>query len=168
MKQLSNDIINFLEKQGFAIVSSLDSQGRIHCAAKGIVGIEQKGKVYLIDLYKANTFNNLRQNPTISITVVDEHLFIGYTLKGKAKIVERERIRKHIIKKWEERVIQRISKRLIKNVKEDRKSLYHPESQFPRPQYLIEVDVEDIVNLTPQHFKKLSLGTFAANPIKPQ
>ncbi|MDP2924449.1 MAG: pyridoxamine 5'-phosphate oxidase family protein [Candidatus Omnitrophota bacterium] len=157
MKELSLDVINFLEKQGFVIVSTIDDRGRIHCAAKGIVGIEKKGKVYLIDIYRARTFSNLQKNPTISITAVDEHLFIGYTLKGKAKIVERERIRKHIIKKWEERVIQRISKRLIKNVKEDRKSLHHPETRFPHPQYLIEVDVEDIVDLTPAHLAKLSL-----------
>jgi uncharacterized pyridoxamine 5'-phosphate oxidase family protein len=149
MKRLSFDTIHFLEKQGFAIVSTLDFEGGIHCAAKGIVGIEKEGKVYLIDLYKANTFKNLQKNPTISITAVDEHLFMGYTLKGKAKIVEREKIKNHIIKAWEERVIQRISKRVIKNITEDRKSPHQPEARFPHPQYLIEVDVMDIVDLAP-------------------
>jgi hypothetical protein len=107
----------------------------------------------LIDLYRANTYRNLQERPTISITAVDEHLFIGYNLKGKAKIVEREKIKKHIIKKWEEHLIKRISKRLIKNIKEDRRSSHHPEARFPLPQYLIEVDVEDIVDLTPHHLK---------------
>ncbi|MFA5271643.1 MAG: pyridoxamine 5'-phosphate oxidase family protein, partial [Candidatus Omnitrophota bacterium] len=140
MKELSNDIVNFLEKQGFVIVSTNDPSGSIHCAAKGIVGIEEKGKVYLIDLYKAKTFENLQKDPTISITAVDEHLFTGYTLKGKAKIVDRNKIKGHIIKAWEERVIQRISKRLIKSLKDYKKSRNHPEAKFPHPQYLIEVD----------------------------
>jgi uncharacterized pyridoxamine 5'-phosphate oxidase family protein len=153
MKKLSSDIIYFLEKQGFVIVSTFDARDRIHCAAKGIAGIEKQGKVYLIDLYKAQTFNNLLRNPNISITAVDEHLFVGYTLKGKAKIVERESIKNHIIDKWEERVIQRISKRLIRNLKNERKSFHHPETRFPRPQYLIEVEVEEIIDLTPQHLK---------------
>lgn len=153
MKELSNDIVNFLEKQGFVIVSTLDSSGSIHCSAKGIVGIEKKGKVYLIDLYKAKTFGNLQKDSTISITAVDEHLFIGYTLKGKAKIVDRNKIKSHIIKDWEERLIQRISKRLIKSLKDYKKSSQHPEAKFPHPQYLIEVDVGEVVDLTPVHLK---------------
>ena len=152
---LSDEIIHFFEKQGFVIVSTLDEDDNIHCAAKGIVGIEKKGKVYLIDLYRAKTYKNLQEKPTISITAVDEHLFIGYNLKGKAKIVEREKIKKHIIEKWEERLIKRISKRLIKNIKADKGSLHHPEARFPLPQYLIEVEVEDIVDLTPHHLKPI-------------
>lgn len=153
MKELSKDMVNFLEKQGFVIVSTLDPSGSIHCAAKGIVGIEEKGKIYLIDLYKAKTFENLQKDPTISITAVDEHLFTGYTLKGKAKIVDRNKIKSHIIKAWEERVIQRISKRLIKSLKDYKKSGNHPEAKFPYPQYLIEVDVDEVVDLTPAHLK---------------
>jgi uncharacterized pyridoxamine 5'-phosphate oxidase family protein len=151
--EISREIVNFLEKQGFVIVSTLDFQGKIHCSAKGIVSIERKGKVYLIDLYRTHTFSNLKRNPTVSITAVDEHRFTGYTLKGKADIVEREKIEGHIIKKWEERVIQRISKRVIRNIKEERKFSAHPESRFPRPQYLIVVNIEEIVDLAPRHLK---------------
>ncbi|MBL7131275.1 MAG: pyridoxamine 5'-phosphate oxidase family protein [Candidatus Omnitrophica bacterium] len=152
--KLSSNIIYLLEKQGFVIVSTLDPQGKIHCSAKGIVGIEKEGKVYLIDLYRENTFNNLKRNPTISITAVDEHEFMGYTLKGKARIIEREKIKDHIIKSWEERVIQRVSKRVIGDIKEEKKSPHHPEALFPQPQYLIEMEVEDIVDLTPTHLNK--------------
>jgi uncharacterized pyridoxamine 5'-phosphate oxidase family protein len=152
--ELPDDIINFLEKQGFVIVSTFDIGGRIHCSAKGIVGIEKLGKIYLIDLYKAQTYSNLQRNPAISITAVDEHLFMGYTLKGKAKIVAREKIQDHIIKKWEERVIQRISKRLIRNLKGDKRSLHHPEARFGHPKYLIEIDVDEAIDLTPQHLKR--------------
>ncbi|MFH1778204.1 MAG: pyridoxamine 5'-phosphate oxidase family protein [Candidatus Omnitrophota bacterium] len=153
MKNLSDNIIYLFKKQGFVIVSTLDAKRTIHCSAKGIVGIEKEGKVYLIDLYRANTFNNLKRDPTISITAVDEHQFVGYTLKGKAKIIERREIQDDIIKRWEERVIQRVSKRVVQNVKHDKKSKHHPEVLFPHPQYLIEVDVEDIIDLTPTHLK---------------
>lgn len=157
MKTLSGDLINFLEKQSFSIVSTLDAKGSIHCAAKGIVGIDKKGKIFLIDLYKAETFKNLQKNPTISITSIDEHLFMGYTIKGKAKIVDRNKIKNHIIQAWEERLIGRISKRLIKSVKDYKKSGHHPEAKFPHPEYLIEVEVDDVVDLTPGHLKKTPL-----------
>lgn len=156
MVQLSSDIISFFKKQGYVIVSTLDPQGKIHCAAKGIVGIEKRGIVYLMDLFRKNTFTNLTRNATVSITAVDEHQFMGYTLKGKAKIVDRDKIEDHLIKTWEDRVVQRVSSRLIKNLKEDKKTAHHPESLFPHPQYLIEVDVEEIVDLTPGCLKLIT------------
>lgn len=152
--KLDENIINFFHNQGFAIVSTLDANGSIHCAAKGIVGIEEEGRVYMVDLYKASTFSNLKRNSTASITAIDEHQFIGYTLKGKAKIVERDKIEEHIIKSWEDKVIQRISQRVIRDVKSDRKLPHHPEAKFPHPQYLIELDVADVVDLAPRHLKK--------------
>ena len=153
MKELSPDLISFFKKQGFVIVSTLDEAGRIHCSTKGIVAIEKEGKVHLIDLYRENTFKNLKLNPTISITAVDEDNFIGFSLKGKAKVVERENLEMHIIVEWENRVIERISKRVIKDIKKGKKPSIPPESLFPQLQYLIEVDVEDIVDLAPADLK---------------
>ncbi|MEI8349575.1 MAG: pyridoxamine 5'-phosphate oxidase family protein [Candidatus Omnitrophota bacterium] len=151
---LSPTLINFFEKQTFVIVSTIDSSGSINCAAKGIVMAQKQGKIYLIDLYKTNTFHNLQENHTISVTAVDEHLFMGYTLKGRARMVARDKIGAPLIKKWEARVVHRISKRLIKNVKDNRDSRHHPEVKFPYPQYLIEMSVEEVVDLTPAHLKQ--------------
>lgn len=154
MINLSKEIIYFFQNQEFAIVSSLDKNGCIHCSAKGVAGIEPEGKVYLIDLYLAHTFRNLKNNPTISITAIDSHQFIGYTLKGKANIIERGEIASHIIEKWKKKLIQRISKRVLKNIKVDRSSSHQPEANFPNPKYLIEATIESIVDLAPTHLKQ--------------
>jgi|GEM_PF-130604 uncharacterized pyridoxamine 5'-phosphate oxidase family protein len=147
MKEIPDNIIHFFERQSFVIVSTLDPNNLIHCSVKGVAAIESKGKAYIVDLYKANTFNNLLKNPTITITAVDEHHYAGYTLRGKAKIVEKDGFKDRVLKKWEKSVIQRISKRLIKNLKEERKTPMHPEAIFPSPQYLIEMEVEEIISL---------------------
>ena len=150
--KISKDIVKFLRKQGFVIVSTLDSKGHIHCSAKGIVGIEDEGRVFVIDLYHGNTSANLKANSTVSITAIDEHTFEGYTCKGKAKFIQREKAGTHIIKEWEDKVIERISNRVIRGVK-DKKNIHHPESALPHPKYFIEIDVEEIVDLTPAHLK---------------
>ncbi len=154
MKNIPDDIVYFLEKQGFAIVSTLDENNSIHCSAKGVAGVEPEGKIYLIDIYRARTFKNLKRDKTVTITAVDEHRFIGYTLKGKASIVEKNDINASIINDWESRVVERISKRVLHGIKESKKSSHHPEALFPHPQYLIEMEVEEIVDLTPGHLKK--------------
>ena len=153
MKEIPKDIVVFLERQGFVIVSTLDKNGKIHCAAKGIAGIEKSGKIYMIDLYCRRTFANLKKNSTISITAIDDSRFEGYTLKGKGQIVKRDQIKDHIIKNWESKIVERISQRVIKNIKISKKSLHHPEARLPQPRYLIVMDVEDIVDLTPKHLK---------------
>ena len=157
MQELSEEIINFLQRQGVVIISTLDSQGRIHCSAKGIVSIEKEGKIYVIDLYCGKTFNNLSQNPTTSITAIDERRFVGYTLQGKARIVEKKDFDTALIKTWEEKVVARISKRLIKNVQEGKGSVRHPEAHLPPVQHLIALEVESIVDLTPAHIKEKAL-----------
>lgn len=154
MKKLSDDIVYFFKNQGFAIVSTLDPEGNIHCSAKGIVGIEKEGKVFVVDLYMQKTFNNLKKDPRISITAIDEREFIGFTLQGKAKIIPAEEMGGHLIDEWEKKIINRISKRVVKSVQKYHASLDHFEAKLPsQPQYLIEIDVESIIDLTPIHLK---------------
>jgi general stress protein 26 len=148
--RIDDEVINFFEKQGFAIFSTLDPQGGIHCSAKGIIKVESEGVVYLMDLYKAVTFANLKANPIASVTAIDERSFKGYTLKGKAQIVEKEDIKDPIVKKWEAKLVSRITSRVVKSVRDDRRSSKHPEADFPLPQYLIRMEVESLVNLAPQ------------------
>ena len=148
--KLDRDIIHFMAQQGFVIVSTLDEKGHIHCSAKGIVGLEERGKIYIIDLYLQKTYKNLKRNPIVSITSVDEHNFKGFTLQGKARVVPREDIKEHIMQRWEEKIINRISKRVVKGVQLESKSQSHFEAHLPHhPQYLIEIDVENIIDLSP-------------------
>jgi len=153
MRALADEIIQFFISQGFVIVSTLDSDGSIHSACKGIVDINRSGRVHLFDLYQARTLDNLKRNPRISITAVDEHKFAGYSLKGKAKILAEDAISKHLIKAWEVRITSRLTQRLLKNIHEEKGHRGHPEALLPDPKYLIAVDVEEIIDLTPHHLK---------------
>ena len=152
--KISQEAKNFFEQQNFVIVSTIDEKGNIHSSAKGILEIQEE-KLYLADAYRAVTFINLKRNPTVSITSIDERRFKGFCLKGKASIVEKKDLDQNTLARWEERLIKRISQRLIKNVQEEKITSSHPEAELPQPQYLIVVDVEQIVDLAPQHLKKV-------------
>ncbi|OGX46996.1 MAG: hypothetical protein A2306_02330 [Omnitrophica WOR_2 bacterium RIFOXYB2_FULL_38_16] len=147
--ELTDKTIKLLEKQGFVIVSTLTEGGAIHSVAKGIVGIEKEGKVFVIDLFKNNTYNNLKRNSNVSITAIDDQSYDGYTLQGKAKIVPREDIQDHIVAKWEDKIIERISNRMISSIQKGKRSNEHHEAKLPKhPKYLIEIDVEEVIDLT--------------------
>ena len=154
MKKLTYEIIHFFQNQSFVIVSTLDPDGTPHSSCKGVIKITRSGKVYLLDVYLRKTYNNLRQNPKISLTAVDEHKFKGFCLKGKAKLLEQNRLSSGIIKAWEERIAGRITRRLLKNIREEKGHPSHPEALLPKPEYMIVMEVEEIVDLTPHHLKK--------------
>jgi uncharacterized pyridoxamine 5'-phosphate oxidase family protein len=153
MKRLTDEIVRFFREQGFVIVSTIDKRGMPHTSCKGIINISSLGKVYLLDVYLRQTYNNLRLNPNISITAVDEHKFKGYCLKGKASLVSQDKLKPQIKKDWESRIASRITQRLIKNIREQKGHPRHPEALLPAPEYMIVMDVEEVVDLTPHNLK---------------
>ncbi|MEW6009536.1 MAG: pyridoxamine 5'-phosphate oxidase family protein [Candidatus Omnitrophota bacterium] len=153
MEQISDDIIHFFKTQGFVIVSTIDSRGAPHNSCKGIVEINKEGEVFLMDLYFGKTFKNLKANPHISITAVDEHKFKGYSLVGKAKIIQELDLKHHTIKAWDDKITSRITARVIKNLREEKGHLRHPEALLPRPKYMILMQTQKVVDLTPHPLK---------------
>jgi len=149
MKRLSEEVVHFFQNQGCVIVSTIDENGYPGNSCKGIVDIDREGHVYLLDLYRAKTYENLKVNPNISVTAVDEHKFIGYCLKGKARIVTQGEIESHLKKAWEERITSRLTRRLIKNIHGEKGHARHPEALLPEPEYMIAMDVVEIVDLAP-------------------
>jgi general stress protein 26 len=154
MKQIPAAVIDFLSTQGFVIISSIDKKGFPHSSCKGIVKIEPAGEVYLIDVYHGLTSKNIANNPQVSISAVDEHKFIGYCLKGKARMVQDEEISPEILKIWEDNVTWRLSKRLLKNLAQNKGQKQHPEASLPHPKHLIVLEIEEIVDLAPDHLKR--------------
>ena len=153
MKRLPDEIVHFFREQGFVIVSTVDERGMPHSSCKGIINISPAGKIYLLDVYLNGTYNNLKRNPNISITAVDEHKFKGYCLKGKAELIVRDGLSPQIKKAWEARLAGRITQRLLKNILDKKGHPQHPEARFPQPKYMIVVDVGEVVDLTPHHLK---------------
>jgi hypothetical protein len=153
MKAIPADIVHFFRSQGFVIVTTIGKDGIPHNSCKGIVKISPRGKVHLLDLYHGRTYQNLENDPGMSIAAVDEHRFSGYCLKGTAKIVQNRQIASGIIAVWEQMITSRITQRIIRNIHEQKGHPRHPEVSLPKPKYMIVMDVKEIVDLAPQHIK---------------
>lgn len=152
MKNIGPRIAQFFHNQGFVIVSTIDKDGFQHNSCKGIIKIEQEGRVYLMDVYRAVTLENLKRDPRISITAVDEHRFAGFCLKGKARLIE-EALDGEMVTAWEDRITSRLTRRLLKNIHEEKGHGAHPEILLPKPEYVIIIEVEEIIDLAPHALK---------------
>jgi nitroimidazol reductase NimA-like FMN-containing flavoprotein (pyridoxamine 5'-phosphate oxidase superfamily) len=153
MPQLQQELVEFLQNQSFVVIASLDVKGRPHTACKGTVRIDPSGYLYLLDLYHGNTYENVTRNPDVSITVVDEHKFRGYCLKGKASALSNDALGAELIKSWEDKITDRLTQRLLKNIRGQKGHPRHPEILLPKPKYLIKVKIDEIIDLTPHHIK---------------
>jgi len=151
---IPEEVARFFRDQSFVIVSSAEPEGGIHTACKGIARIQPaQGRVYLLDLYLRRTFRNLRRDPAISLTAVDEPSFSGYCLEGTAQILGKDETDPAIVREWEEKITARISQRLVRNLRGEKGHGRHPEARLPSPKYIIAVDVKRIVDLTPPQLK---------------
>ncbi|MFA6384022.1 MAG: pyridoxamine 5'-phosphate oxidase family protein [Candidatus Omnitrophota bacterium] len=153
MKRLHNDVMDFFKRQSFVIVTTLDPDGTPHDSCKDIIRLSRDGRIYLLDLYMRDTFRNLVKNPHMCVAQVDEHHFAGYCLKGKGKIIKVDVLRQQVNKIWQKKMASRIVTRIIKNLKEGKGHPAQPESLLPRPEYMIVMDVSEIIDLTPAHIK---------------
>jgi len=154
MKQIPAVVTEFLRIQGFVIVSSIDKNGFPHSSCKDIVKIDSSGKIYLIDVYYGLTAENIKHNPRVSISAIDEHKFMGYCLKGIAKVMSDDEISQEFIKSWEDNITSRLTKRLLNNLAQEKVRGHHPEASLPRPKHLIAIAVEEIVDLAPHYLRK--------------
>jgi predicted pyridoxine 5'-phosphate oxidase superfamily flavin-nucleotide-binding protein len=154
MVKLNNDVYDFFQKQTFVIVTTLDPDGSPHDSCKDIIRISRGGRIYLLDLYLKSTFNNLKNNPRMCIAQVDEETFTGYCLKGTGQPVKIRKLSPLIIKVWQRKIASRITNRIISNLKKEKGQKIHPESLLPRPEYIIVMDVKEVIDLTPQHIKQ--------------
>ena len=154
MKRIPQDIIDFLRQQGFVVISSLDEAGFPHSSCKAIVKIDEAGKILLMDVYHGKTCQNIERSQQVSISAVDEHNFMGYCLKGKARVMPDNNMTQEIIKKWEDNITSRIAKRLLRNLTRESTQGHHPEASLPFPKHLIEIQVEEIVDLAPAQLRR--------------
>ena len=155
MTEISSEVIHFFNKEHFVIIATLDKSGTIHTSAKGILEIGDRGKIFILDLYKGRTYQNIKNNPNVNLTLVDERRFMGYSIKGKARIVREGLISKKRLELWHDKLAKRIARRVIRHVKSPGTgSEGIPEAGFPMPKYLIEVSADKVISLTPGRLKK--------------
>ena len=149
MQNIPEEVVWFFEKQDFVIVSTINSEDGPHCACKGLIKISPEGKFYIMDLFRGNTFRNLKSNPRMSITAVNQHQFKGYCLEGKARLIPLEKIPDSVMKAWQARINDRITTRIIRNIHGEPGHSDHPEHLLPTPKYIIVMELEEIFDLAP-------------------
>ncbi len=86
-EKILGGLIVLLQKADFISVGTSDENGQPSVASKFLLKVEGKN-IYLVDLIKGKTWRNLRYNPIISLSVMDEDNLRGYQINGAVSVLE--------------------------------------------------------------------------------
>jgi len=150
---LSEKFMTILERDKyiFVSVSTSDLQGNPNCACKLLVKIE-KDYLYLFDYPTWRTWQNLQQNPKVSISLLDESELKCYKINGRVETIEEGAIHDSMREAIEEKRTDISTKHIVESVRNDKEcGLFKDLISETFILYKIKID-------------KLDEMTFAKNP----
>ena len=121
-KLFTKEIIDFLGHQMFLFIGTSDKRGRPHTSAKPLLKIEDN-YIYLVDFVVGRTYKNIKRNPKISLSAINENKVIGYQLYGKAEVVEKGNEFRGLAQEMSRKQIKLATERVVQGVRKSRSNL---------------------------------------------
>ena len=102
MITIPNDIKNFVNFQKLGYVATISKDGTPNLSPKGTIAVMDESPLVFADIRSPQTMQNLQENPSVEINVVDPFQRTGYRFKGDGKIInngsEFEKILEYYVK----------------------------------------------------------------------
>ena len=87
MISIPKDIKNFVNSQKLGYVATISNDGTPNLSPKGTIAVIDESTMVFADIRSPQTMQNLQENPSIEINVVDPFQRLGYRFKGDGKII---------------------------------------------------------------------------------
>jgi len=144
---ITSRLKHFFKNAQFVDVATCDKQCRPYAAPKFLLKVEED-KVYLADYVFGKTWYNLRENPLVSLTILDYDSLIAYQFNGEAYLVSEGEDYEALKKDFQVKQMKSSVERVIKSVHEE-KLRRNFELIFPDKTGIIVVTVKEIVDIDP-------------------
>ena len=87
MVSISEDIKNFVNFQKLGYVATVSKDGTANLSPKGTILVIDESTLVFADIRSPQTIQNLRDNTSVEINVVDPFQRLGYRFKGDGRII---------------------------------------------------------------------------------
>ena len=87
MITISEEIKNFVNFQKLGYVATVSKDGTPNLSPKGTIVVMSESTLAFADIRSPQTIQNLQDNPSVEINVVDPFQRLGYRFKGEGKII---------------------------------------------------------------------------------
>lgn len=140
-----NKIAKLLKSREFVSVATCDLEGRPNAAPKFILKLENNF-IYLVDYIVGRTSRNLKINPRISISFMDNDTLMGYQLNGSVELISRGQEYDTLVKDLSQKELELSARRIIEGVTKG-KSHEGFELNLSEKFVIFKVKVEEIVEI---------------------
>ena len=87
MITISEEIKNFVNSQKLGYVATVSKDGTPNLSPKGTIIVMSESTLAFANIRSPQTIQNLQDNPSVEINVVDPLQRLGYRFKGEGKII---------------------------------------------------------------------------------
>ena len=145
MINFNDEIRNFVNFQKLGYVATVSSDGTPNLSPKGTIVILDDSRLVFANIRSPQTIENLTQNPSIEINVIDPFSRMGYRFKGMANVLSDGSDFKKILDYFEKKGIKsKISDIIIVDVKSF--------SKITSPSYDLGLKKDDLVEKWKQYY----------------
>ena len=145
MIEFDDEIRNFVNFQKLGYVATISSDGTPNLSPKGTIVILDDSRLVFANIRSPQTIENLTQNPSIEINVIDPFSRMGYRFKGMANLLSDGDDFKKILDYFEKKGIKsKISDIIIVDVKSF--------SKVTSPSYDLGLKKDDLVEKWKQYY----------------
>ncbi len=110
------ELTSLLTKREFISVATCDFKGRPNAAPKFLLRVEGN-RLYLVDYTIGTTWQNLKTNPRISMSLIDIPRLRGYQLNGSVKIISKGKIYEKMHKEMTDKEISLTAQHIIDEIR---------------------------------------------------
>ncbi len=115
MFTLVKKVKELLKKREFVNVATCDFFGRPNAAPKFVLKQENK-YIYLVDYTIGKTWENLKTNPKVSLSLMDSETLTGYQINGSVELIEQGPLYNKMVREFREREICLSAQRVVEGL----------------------------------------------------
>lgn len=145
---ISADLRLLLSEREVISVATADFKGKPNAAPKFILKI-QGDDLYLVDYTIGMTYENLKVNPQVSVSLFDLRTLIGYQLNGKARLIEAGAVYDRLSREVETKLIRLTAQHIVEDVRENTRKHENFEVGIPDRFIIIKIKLNEVVKIHP-------------------
>ncbi len=146
-KIISKELNKVLRKKEFINVGSCDFKGRPNVAPKFLLKVDGD-YMYLVDYVMGRTWRNLKKNPRLSLSTLNQDTLMGYQLNGSVDMIKEGSSYEKLLTEYRDKQIDFSAVRVAEGVRRGREH-EHTEAAFPEKVVFFKVKIEEIVKIVP-------------------
>lgn len=134
-----------LKNTTFVYVATCDLAGRPNVAPKFFLKMD-KQHMYLIDYVIGKTWRNLKENPKVSMSLMDMSTLKGYQMSGSAELIDSGPMYDQILEEFEKKKISLSAKRIVEAIRGNKESQSF-EIAFPDNVIIFKIKIEETTEI---------------------